>query len=398
MNQIDQHRRNGWRRREFLSAGALGLAGLSQIESLSAAQSGVSVIWINLVGGPSQLDTFDPKPDAPSSVRGPFRAIPTNVAGVRISEIFPLLARRADKYAILRTLHHDGSAVHDAGHQLMQTGRFFRNGERAPNLSCALSRLEGCAAPIILPEPIGATGGNMPHGQDAGCLGAACDPFAPSADQLSLSAWREGAGAAETPAVSHPALDLSREHEARTRYGSNRFGDSCLRAARLTAAGQRFVTVNMFTTVFDQITWDIHGSAPFSPIQAYSESVGPMFDRAFSALLDDLAREGRLERTLVAAAGEFGRTPRINPVGGRDHWTACWSMLLAGGGVRGGQVIGKSDAWGAEPKQRPIAPAEVAATVCRAVGVSPAATVQTEDGQALRLVDEGVEPIHELFA
>jgi hypothetical protein len=154
----------------------------------------------------------------------------------------------------------------------------------------------------------------------------------------------------------------------------------------------------MFETVFDQVTWDIHGAAPFSPIQAYSDKVGPMLDMALSGLLDDLAREGRLERTLVVAAGELGRTPRINPVGGRDHWTGCWSILMAGGGVRGGRVVGESDAWAAEPRDRPIQPAEVAATICCAAGLSPEATVRTDDGRELRLIDEGVEPIAELFS
>lgn len=397
MNQIEPFRQS---RRAFLRTGSLGALGLTQLSSLGASQTGVNVIWINLVGGPSQLDTFDPKPDAPNSVRGPFGAIRTNVPGIEISEIFPRLARQADKYAILRTLHHDGSAVHDAGHQLMQTGRFFRNGERAPSLACSLSQLQGAGAPVILPFPIGATGGNMPHGQDAGCLGAACDPFAPTADGGPLARWREGAETSSERAngALSTALDLSRDDHARSRYGGTQFGDSCLRAQRLTASGQRFVTVNMFRTVFDEITWDIHGTAPFSPIDAYSERIGPMFDQAFSALLEDLDREGRLETTLVVAAGEFGRTPRINPVGGRDHWTGCWSILMAGGGVRGGQVIGESDAWAAEPKQRPIAPAEIAATVCRAVGVSTHSTVRAEDGSEVRLVDPGVEPIHELFS
>lgn len=396
MNSNDRSS-HGQSRRDFLRTGSLGVLGLSQIQSLAAAESGVNVIWINLVGGPSQLDTFDPKPEAPSHIRGPFSAIPTNVAGVRISELFPRLARRADRFAILRTLHHQGSAVHDAGHQLMQTGRFFRNGERAPSLGCSLSRLQGAAAPILLPEPIGATGGNMPHGQDAGCLGAACDPFVPTAG--GLAAWREGDQSAQTPAATAPAaLDLRGLDAERARYGGNRFGDSVLRAQRLTAAGQRFVTVNMFQTVFDAITWDIHGTAPFSPISAYADLVGPMFDQAFSALLDDLDKEGRLARTLVVAAGEFGRTPRINPVGGRDHWTNCWSILMAGGGVRGGQVVGASDGHGAEPKERPIQPAEVAATVCRAVGISPSASLQAEDGKSIRLVDEGIAPISELFS
>ncbi|MBI1353098.1 MAG: DUF1501 domain-containing protein [Acidobacteria bacterium] len=429
MFRLDHHRSvefcDGWRRRDFLRVGSAGLLGLSELAGLKArgavADSGVNVIWINLVGGPSQLDTFDPKPDAPSEIRGPFRPIRTNVAGVEISDIFPRLARRADRYAILRTLHHDGSAVHDVGHQLMQTGRSIRRGEQSPNLGCSLSRLDGAPPPVILPAPIGATGGNMSHGQDAGCLGAACDPFVLSADGAGFTPWREQADravhdleqardprlddphfqaayAAVSSSAARQALDLRAvaDHD-RARYGLNRFGESCLLARRLTGAGVRFVTVNMFETVFDEITWDIHGTAPFSPIDAYAGQVGPMFDRAFSALLDDLSAEGRLERTLLVAAGEFGRTPRINPAGGRDHWTNCWSILMAGGGVRGGQVIGASDAKGAEPAERPIEPAQIAASVCHALGVAPDAAAPTADGGSVRLVEEGVEPIHELF-
>ncbi len=134
----------------------------------------------------------------------------------------------------------------------------------------------------------------------------------------------------------------------------NRFGQSCLLARRLIEAGVRFVTVNMFETVFDEITWDIHGSKPFSPISCYRDLVGPMFDMAYSSLLEDLDRRGLLKNTMVVAMGEFGRTPKVNPAGGRDHWPQCWTMLMAGGPFKGGQVIGASDEIGGAPKIVPL--------------------------------------------
>src|SRR5205085_8857780 len=134
------------------------------------------------------------------------------------------------------------------------------------------------------------------------------------------------------------AFDLSKEPDkTKERYGRNRFGMSCLLARRMVERGVRFVTINMFETVFNDITWDIHGSAPFSPISCYSDLVGPMFDNAYSSLLEDLTRIGLLDSTLVLATGEFGRTPRINPAGGRDHWPQCWTVVFAGGGIKGGQ-------------------------------------------------------------
>ena len=140
------------------------------------------------------------------------------------------------------------------------------------------------------------------------------------------------------------AFDLSKEDDkTKERYGRNRFGMSCLLARRMIERGVRFVTVNMFETVFNEITWDIHGSAPFSPISCYRDLVGPMFDHAYSSLLEDLHDRGLLQNTLVLAMGEFGRTPKVNPAGGRDHWTNCWTTLIGGGGIKGGQVIGASD-------------------------------------------------------
>ena len=160
-----------------------------------------------------------------------------------------------------------------------------------------------------------------------------------------------------TSATAREAFDLTQEPEdVRKRYGLNRFGQGCLLARRLVERGVRFVTVNMFETVFNEITWDIHGSAPFSPISCYRDRIGPMFDNAYSSLLEDLSDRGLLDATLVLATGEFGRTPRINPAGGRDHWPQCWTIVLAGGGIKGGQTVGSSDAIGAAPKDRSVMP------------------------------------------
>ena len=143
--------------------------------------------------------------------------------------------------------------------------------------------------------------------------------------------------------TAREAFDLSKEpQKVRERYGMTRFGQSCLLARRLIEAGVRFVTVNTFLTVFDEITWDIHGSKPFSPISCYRDLVGPMFDMAYSSLLEELSERGLLSNTMVVAMGEFGRTPKVNPAGGRDHWPQCFSVYFAGGGIQGGRAIGKS--------------------------------------------------------
>ena len=442
---------DGLRRRDFLHAGSLGLLGLGLPQFLALKAQGavnpskdVNVIMLFLVGGPSQLDTWDMKPGAPAEIHGPYKPIKTNVAGIEISEIFPRMARHADKWSLVRTLYHNAAAVHDTGHQMLQTGRLFQGGLQHPHMGCVLSKLRGpkdeMPAHVLLPRPIGNTGGNMPHGQDAGYLGKHFDPFVLNAgpaqpDQENLEAggalaavqagsgrnWREliddsvrhiesNAGdKLADPAIhqaytqmssekARAAFDLAGESpETRKRYGQNRFGQSCLLAKRLVESGVRFVTINMFETVFDEITWDIHGSSPFSPIECYSNQVGPMFDNAFTSLIEDLALTGMLDNTLVLAMGEFGRTPKINPAGGRDHWPGCWPMVIAGGGIQGGRVVGESDATAAEPKTRPTTPAEVAATVYHATGIDLATQLPGPDGKLIGIVDEGVEPIHELF-
>jgi arylsulfatase A-like enzyme len=159
----------------------------------------------------------------------------------------------------------------------------------------------------------------------------------------------------------------------------------------------RFVTINMFETVFNEITWDIHGSRPFTPIQAYRDSVGPWFDNGYSTLLEELSQRGMLENTLVVCMGEFGRTPKINPAGGRDHWPQCWTIFFAGGGVRGGQVVGASDEQGGYPTDRPVTPAEVVATIYRSLGIDLHLELPGPQGRPVPIVDPGVREITELF-
>ena len=198
MFRLDDHKAvqfcDGMRRRDFLHAGSVGMLGLGLSDFLSLKAQGavakdksdVNVIMLFLVGGPSQLDTWDMKPNAPSEIRGPYKPIKTNVPGIEISEIFPRMARHADKWSLVRTLYHNAAAVHDTGHQMMQTGRLFQGGLKHPHIGSVLGKLRGpkgdVPAHVLLPRPIGNTGGNMPHGQDAGYLGKAHDPFVLNAD------------------------------------------------------------------------------------------------------------------------------------------------------------------------------------------------------------------------
>ncbi len=444
---------DGLTRRDFLHAGSLALLGLSMPDLVGFKAFGaintekdVNCILLFLVGAPSQLDTWDMKPNAPAEIRGPYKPISTNADGIQISELFPRMARHADKYSLVRSVYHTAAAVHDTGHQMMQTGRLFQGGIEYPHIGCVLGKLKGPKGDVpphvLMPHPIGNTGGNMPHGQTAGFLGKTFDPFVLNADPSDpnfkvpdmlppdyIAAvrvdrrrnWREvidrsvsyfessqdaklmdntfhQAYTLMSSAKAREAFELNQEPESlRERYGKNRFGQGCLLARRLVERGVRFVTVNMFETVFNELTWDIHGSAPFTSISSMKDLLGPMFDNAYSSLLEDLLERGLLDTTLVVATGEFGRTPKINPVGGRDHWPQCWTMMMAGGGIKGGRVVGSSDEIGAAPQDRPVTPAEVAATVYRALGISLELDLPGPQGRPIRLVDHGVEPILELF-
>jgi hypothetical protein len=194
------------------------------------------------------------------------------------------------------------------------------------------------------------------------------------------------------------AFELHREPDAiRQKYGQNRFGQSCLLARRLIEAGVRFVTINMFETVFDEITWDIHGSKPFTSIEGMRDIVAPMYDQGYTALLEDLGQRGMLASTLVCNLQEFGRTPRVNPAGGRDHWPQCWTSYFAGGGVQGGRVVGRSDPIGGVPAERPVEPAEVVATIYRSLCLDLETKLPGPQSRPFPLVDFGKHEIKELF-
>jgi uncharacterized protein (DUF1501 family) len=443
---------DGLSRRDFLHAGALAGLGLTLPGFLAAKAAGavedrdVNCIMLFLLGGPSQIDTWDPKPDAPEEVRGPFKPIATSVPGMRISEIFPKMASQAEQFSLIRSVYHTATAVHDTGHQMMQTGRLFTGGIEHPHAGCVLGYLKGqrgeVPAHVLLPRPMGRTGGNLPHGQTAGYLGKQYDPFVLNADPADknfkvpdllppdyISAVRaerrqkmrqavDGAMAAfegnqharqlddnfnlafrlMSSARAREAFALEKEPETtRERYGRTRFGQSCLLARRLIERGVRFVTVNMFETVFDEITWDIHGSRPFTDITEMARLVAPNFDQAFSTLLADLKDRGLLDNTIVTAMGEFGRTPKINPAGGRDHHPGVWTILMGGGPIKGGRILGESDELGYAPSSRPVTPGEVAATLFKGLGVDPHRELPGPQNRPIPVVDYAVQPIKELF-
>jgi hypothetical protein len=398
------------------------------------------------LGAPSQIDLFDPKPDAPAEIRGPFKTIPTKSKDIQLTELLPLHAKLADKFSVVRSCFHTAAAVHDTGHQMMQTGRLFTGGVNTPHAGCALSYLRGprneLPAHIILPQAMGPTGGNMPHGQDAGFLGKAYDPFVLNSDpskpdfkvpdllppkeigEARLERRRKmrdvvdgtvkGFEASEsaklmdtnfasafklmTSKAARDAFDLTQEPDAvRDRYGRTRFGQCCLLARRLVQAGVRFVTINTFITVFDEITWDIHGSKPFTSIAGMKDIVCPMYDQGYSALIEDLDQRKMLSDTMVCNLAEFGRTPRVNPAGGRDHWPNCWSVYFAGGGVQGGRVVGRSDDKGAYPAERPVSPSEIVATIYHSLGIDLHTDLPGPQGRPYSVVDSGTNYIKELF-
>src|SRR6476659_1313497 len=444
---------NGTTRRDFLKVGALGAIGFSLADFFAAKAAGRvissderSAIMIFNLGAPSQLDTFDMKPDAPAEIRGPFKPISTKSPDIQISEIFPLHAKVADRFSLVRSCHHGGAAVHDAGWQVMQTGRVFTGGVNTPHVGSVVSYLMGrksdLPAFVVLPQTMGRGGGNLPNGQAGGFLGKAQDPFSLMGDpsqpnfkvpdllppiafdaarvarrqklrqivDSSVKVFEASENAKRMDENFHAAFrlmssreareafDLSKESPAmRERYGMNRFGQCCLLARRLVEAGVRFVTINTFLTVFDEITWDIHGTKPFTSIEGMKNIVAPMYDRAYSALIEDLDQRGMLDSTLVCNLAEFGRTPKINPAGGRDHWPNCWTVYFAGGGVKGGRVVGKSDEIGAYPVERPVKPSEIVATIYHSLGLDLGTELPGPNGRPFPLVDYGMQPITELF-
>jgi len=442
-------------RRDFLHAGALSAVGLSLPQYARAAAEGHvrpghenrSCIMIFNLGGPSHVDLWDMKPDAVSEIRGPFKPIRTASDAFEISELLPKHAAIADRFSLVRSCHHSGAAVHDAGWQMLQTGRRFAGGIQTPHAGSVASHLLGRRTDlppfVVLPELMGRGGGNLPNRQAGGFLGKAHDPFALMADpskpdfrvpdllppdQISLARLNRRRSMRQiveqaadefeasedarlldenfqtayrlmTSTQAREAFDLTKEpKQVRERYGMNRFGQCCLLARRLVENGVRFVTINTFLTVFDEITWDIHGSKPFTSIEGMKDIVCPMYDQAYSALVEDLVDRGMLDETLVTTLCEFGRTPKVNPAGGRDHWPQCFTCSFAGGGVAGGRVVGASDTIGGFPAERPVGPGDIVATIFESLGLDHTTHLPGPAGRPFALTDFGTEPIRELFA
>ncbi len=445
---------NSVSRRDFLTVGALSAIGLSLPQYLQAKEhlkvrpgtENRACIMIFNLGGPSHVDLWDMKPDAPREIRGPFKPIRTKSEAIDISELLPLHAKIADKFSIVRSCHHDGAAVHDAGWQMMQTGRRFTGGIHTPHAGAVTSYLKGRKSDlppfIVLPQLMGRGGGNLPNGQAGGFLGKAYDPFAlmanpakknfkvpdllppdkigenrierrkrlrqivdettkkfeASEDVRLLDENFQAAFRLMTSKKAREAFDLSKEpQKVRERYGMTRFGQCCLLARRLIESGVRFITINTFLTVFDEITWDIHGSKPFTSIKGMKEIVCPMYDKAYSALIEDLDQRGLLGDTLVTNLSEFGRTPKVNPAGGRDHWPQCFSAYFAGGGIKGGRVVGKSDPIGGFPAERPTNPGDIVATIFHSLGFDHQSHLPGPGNRPFPLTDFGTEPIKEFF-
>lgn len=457
-----KHGRVPLTRRAYLKLGAALPFGLTLPQLFSAGgRSAKSLIVMALEGGPSHIDLWDMKPDAPAEIRGEFAPIETSASGVLFCEYLPMLARQAHQLALVRSVHHT-IGDHNAGYYQAMTGRHPIAGGRlitspsADNFPCfgaTLSKLRptGDNLPdfVHMPDWMSNNGQFLP-GQGAGFLGAEFEPFLAGDPSLpdyrvpglalpkQLSAERvtsrrallaeldhtEGARYASTlddmdahfrkaaeliqsPAARR-AFDVSLEpQKVRERYGLDpanprnkearqfgglpHLGQCLLLARRLIEAGVRVVTICTGAR-YDQ-SWDTHRQH----FPLLKRSILPMFDRAFSALLEDLTGRGLLDETLVIAVGEFGRTPRVGQItsdagadrNGRDHWPHCYTALFAGGGVPGGTVYGASDKWAAHPARDPVTPADIAATVYTLMGVAPDTIIRNPKLDQPMYVSEG---------
>ncbi len=428
----------GINRRELLQVGYSGLIGLGLSQFLGAAEAPKakkpkSVIVVFLTGAASHIDTFDPKPEAPVEIRGEFKPIATKVPGIQYAEHLPMLAARADKLAIVRSLTHRDDNHLGASHYLVTgtkqpNGRFDKPLSRDdwPSYAAGLSYLKppaaGIPAGVTLPTFL-AEGPLVWPGQHGGFLGAKHDPWQINQDpngakfrvdnaqlmpgldvnqfkdrlELLASVNRQQSTLAESlearkmsdqqkkaaelllnGAVAK-AFDLNAEKPAdRDRYGRHMFGQSLLLARRLVQAGVPMIQANMGRVQ----NWDSHGNN-FGRLKT---DLLPPLDRGVSALLDDLTAMGLLDDVMVVVVGEFGRTPKVNnDKGGRDHWARCFSAAFAGGGVRGGQVIGKSDKTASDPTASPFTPDDVGATVYHQLGVDHTAEVKDRTSRPVQL-------------
>jgi hypothetical protein len=440
-------------RRALLHAGTLSVVGLSladlfQLRAAGAPLNGTakSVLFLWLWGGPAHLDTWDPKPNAPLEFRGPFNTIPTRITGIRFGELFPQVANLADRLAIIRSMKTQ-SNDHGVAGTIGLTGSVAGGvnlggstsaGTPRPATGSVVARVRAAGSKW---PPFMVIGGKLHQGKKAiageggGSLGGLYDPFRLEYDPIHgtripalkllpdltperlqdrrqllaafddlekqtdklhsthvLDDYRSQAFSMLTTPALKTMFDLTQEpQKLMDCYGRTRFGQSCLLGRRLIEHGVSFVQVNWSDHVEAEEDsgdggWDHH----YRNFQIMQDRHGPWLDQALSALLEDLQERGLLDTTLVVAVGEFGRSPKINDKAGREHWEHCYSALLAGGGVRGGRVIGSSDARGEQPRDHATTPADLAATIHHAVGVT------SEQAQTLGLAVNG-KVIEELF-
>jgi uncharacterized protein (DUF1501 family) len=426
-------------RRTFLRVGGLAAFGLTlptYLKARAAADSGGSrpplaktciLLWMQ--GGPSHHDTFDPKPDAPAEVRGEFGTVPTTLPGVRFVDPLPMLAKQTDKLAVIRG-HDPKNGSHGVADHLMMSGHKFNPSLPFPCFGSVVAKERGYADGMLPFVQLGKAIDRRFNGGVAGFLGDQFNPFEvhedPSAAAFRVRDLTVG-GAAErqrldrryamlsdlenyqraaekaadvvkardefyekahgiiTSPAAKKAFDIAAEPEkVRDRYGKNMLGQQCLLARRLVEAGVQFVTVT-------DGGWDTHQNN----FKSLKDRLLPRLDRGLSALLEDLAARGLLDETLVVWFGDFGRTPKINPTAGRDHWSTAGCALMAGGGLRAGQVVGATNALGEYVTDNPVAPQDLAATIYHVMGVNLHTWYKAQDGRPIELCPEG-KPVRAL--
>lgn len=426
-------------RRQFLRVGGLSAFGLTLPQLLRSRQAAASdspkptkttnciLLWMQ--GGPSHIDMFDPKPDAPAEIRGEFGTIPTTLPGIRIAEHLPLLAKQTDKFSIVRG-HDPKNGSHGVADHLMMTGHMFNAATPYPCFGSVIAKERGYREGMFPFVQLGKSIDRRFNGGIGGFLGDQFNPFEVAEDpsaptfkvrDLSLAGdterarmerryamlneldqqqktVEESAPAVQTRDVFYEkahslitspaakkAFDLDLETpKLRDAYGRTNFGQSCLLARRLIESGVHFVTVTSGG-------WDTHQNN----FRSLKERLLPPLDRGYSMLLQDLAERGLLDNTLVVWFGDFGRTPKVNPSAGRDHWATAGCACLGGGGVRTGEVVGSTNQLAEFVTDNPVTPQDLAATIYHTLGVPLHTWYRSQDGRPIELVPTG-KPVRQL--
>ena len=423
-------------RRTFLQVGGLASLGFGLPQYLQARAASTAparakrciLLWMQ--GGPSHIDTFDPKPDAPIEIRGEFATIPTSISGVRFTEHLPNLAQQAHLFNLIRG-HDPKNGSHGAADALMLSGHKFNASLAYPTYGSVIARERGFVDGMIPFVQLGKHIDRRFNGGIAGILGDEYNPFEVHDDPNNpnfrvrdlalttdkerqrldrrysmlndLEAYQRGVEASAVPVrardtfyekahaiITSPAakkaFDIAAEPaKVRERYGKTPLGQYCLLARRLIEAGVQFVTVT-------DGGWDTHANN----FKSLKERNLPRLDSALSALLEDLNQSGLLDETLVVWFGDFGRTPKVNPSAGRDHWASAGVAILAGGGLKRGEVVGQTNALAEYVIDNPVTPADLAATIYTALGVPLQTWFQAPDGRPIELCPEG-KPVRQLF-